>query len=74
MQVTIAKDDSIESIVGHYECVVVLDSYDRDYIVKLGKAAHGKNLGFIYGGNLGLYGFTFVDFGEKHRIIDGTGE
>lgn len=35
---------------------------------------HGKNLGFILGGNLGLYGYTFVDFGEKHRIFDATGE
>ena len=54
--------------------MVVLDNYDRNYIVTLGKAVHEKNLGFIYAGNLGLYGFTFVDFGEKHRIIDGTGE
>lgn len=53
---------------------MVLDNYNRDYLLKLSKAVHEKNLGFIYGGNLGLYGFTFVDFGDSHRIIDGTGE
>ena len=53
--------------------MVVLDSYNRDYLVKLNKAVREKHHGFIYGGNLGLYGFTFVDFGEKHKIIDGTG-
>jgi ubiquitin-activating enzyme E1 len=54
--------------------VVVLDNYDRDYLIKLSKAIHQKNLGFVYAGNLGLYGFTFVDFGESHKCIDGTGE
>lgn len=74
VQVSVATDDSIESIAGHYECVVVLDSYNRDYLVKLNKAVRAKNHGFLYAGNLGLYGYTFVDFGDSHRIIDGTGE
>jgi ubiquitin-activating enzyme E1 len=25
-------------------------------------------------GNLGLYGYTFVDFGEAHTVFDLTGE
>ena len=54
--------------------MVVLDNYDKDYLLKLNKAVHDKNLGFIYAGNLGLYGFTFVDFGSKHIILDDTGE
>ena len=53
---------------------MVLDSYNRDYLIKLNKATHNKGLGFLYAGNLGLYGFTFVDFGETHRIFDATGE
>lgn len=35
---------------------------------------HQKNAGFIYGGNLGLYGFAFVDFGDHHPVFDATGE
>lgn len=54
--------------------MVVLDHYDKTYLVNLNKAFHKKNLGFILAGNLGLYGYTFVDFGESHRIFDGTGE
>lgn len=54
--------------------MVVLDNYDREYLINLNKACHDKNIGFLYAGNLGLYGFTFVDFGENHRIIDPTGE
>lgn len=59
---------------ANYDCVVVLDNYDREYLVRLNKAFHAKNGGFILAGNLGLYGYTFVDFGEAHRIFDATGE
>ena len=52
----------------------MLDNYDHHYLVQLNKAFHQKNLGFIYAGNLGLYGFAFVDFGDHHRIFDATGE
>lgn len=31
-------------------------------------------MGFIYGGNLGLYGFAFVDFGDNHKVLDPNGE
>lgn len=64
---------SILCSVANYECVVVLDNYDREYLVRLNKAIHAKNGGFILAGNLGLYGYTFVDFGEAHRIFDATG-
>ena len=30
--------------------------------------------GFIYHVNLGLYGFAFIDFGDKHKILDMDGE
>jgi len=29
-----------------------------------------KNIGFIYAGLLGLYGFTFVDFGDVFKCFD----
>jgi ubiquitin-activating enzyme E1 len=52
----------------------VLDNYDKEYITKLNKELHSKNKGFIYAGNLGLYGFVFVDYGESHKVFDSTGE
>ena len=33
-----------------------------------------NKIGFIYTGVVGLYGFCFVDYGEKHKILDPTGE
>lgn len=53
---------------------MVVDNYDRNYLVGLNKACHAKAVGFILAGNLGLYGYTFVDFGDNHRIFDATGE
>lgn len=53
--------------------MVVIDHFDKKYIVELNKACREKNIGFIYAGNLGLYGFTFVDFGENHKVIDPNG-
>jgi hypothetical protein len=43
-------------------------------LIKLNNACHAKNIGFIYGGNLGVYGFVFVDFGENHKVLDQNGE
>lgn len=42
--------------------------------MSLNNACRDKNVGFLYAGNLGLYGFTFVDFGPKHKINDKDGE
>lgn len=54
--------------------MVVTDNYDQKYLVDLNNACRSKNVGFIYAGNLGLYGFTFVDFGDKHMVHDKNGE
>jgi ubiquitin-activating enzyme E1 len=43
-------------------------------LIRLNNAGRGKNIGFIYGGNLGVYGFVFVDFGDNHKVLDQTGE
>ena len=51
-----------------------MDQYDREYLVNLNKACRANNVGFVLGGNLGLYGYTFVDFGEAHKVFDATGE
>lgn len=52
----------------------MLDIYDKEYLINLNKACREKNIGFIYAGNLGLYGFTFVDLGDNHKVSDQTGE
>ena len=58
----------------NYDCVVVTDNYDRNYLTNLNNLCRAKRVGFIYAGNLGLYGFTFVDFGDSHNVHDLNGE
>lgn len=72
--VGLETSDDIAYIVQNFTCVVVLDNYDQEYLVKLNHACHKNSIGFILGGNLGLYGYTFVDFGEAHKVFDTTGE
>jgi hypothetical protein len=43
-------------------------------LVQLNRSAHSKGVGFILAGNIGLYGYTFVDFGENHKVFDANGE
>ena len=43
-------------------------------MIKLNKKCREKEVGFILSGNLGLYGYGFVDFGNNHTIFDKTGE
>ena len=59
---------------NNFECVVICDNHNREYLVKLNKACRDHKVGFILAGNLGLYGYTFVDFGEAHTVFDMTGE
>lgn len=56
--------------------VVFTDYYDIDKLVEFNDFCRSreKSIGFIYAGNLGLYGFTFVDFGVGFKVFDKTGE
>lgn len=60
--------------LANFDCVVVLDNFDKAFLKSLGDQCHNAQKGFIYGGNIGLYGFLFVDFGEKHTVFDDNGE
>jgi len=48
--------------------VIFSNCYDKAKLIEFNAACREKHIGFIYTGNLGLYGFAFVDFGEKHQV------
>jgi ubiquitin-activating enzyme E1 len=62
--------------LSNFDVVVFTDFYDRKKLIEFNKFCRGreKPIGFIYTGVLGLYGFTFVDFGQKFSVFDATGE
>lgn len=54
--------------------MLITDFYDREKLIQWNEFCHNKGIGFIYSGNLGLYGFAFVDFGDSHTILDKDGQ
>ena len=65
-----------EGFIKNFDLVVFTECYDQDFLCRINKfcRTQEKPIGFIWGGSLGLYGWTFVDFGDKHTIHDPNGE
>lgn len=63
-------------LLKQFDVVVFTDYYDIDELIKFNEFCHSqaKPIGFILAGSLGLYGFTFVDFGDSFRVFDRNGE
>ena len=53
-----------EEFLSQFSVVVFTDCYDRDYLVNMNAVLREKKIGFIWAGNVGLFGYTFVDFGD----------
>jgi len=53
---------------------IFTDYWNLDNLIQWNEYLRSKNKAFIYHGNLGLYGFAFVDFGDNHHILDKDGE
>lgn len=62
--------------IKNFDVVVFTDCYDHQFLSKINEfcRTQEKAIGFIWTGQLGLYGFTFVDFGPAHIIFDKDGE
>jgi ubiquitin-activating enzyme E1 len=54
--------------------VVFSDYYNKEELIIANEICREKNIGFVYTGNLGLYGFAFIDYGNNHIIFDANGE
>jgi ubiquitin-activating enzyme E1 len=63
-----------EQIIQQFTVFVVTDFFERASLIAWNDFCRKNGIAFIYAGSLGLYGFTFVDFGDKHTIIDKDGE
>jgi len=63
-----------EEFLAGFSVVVFTECYDEARLVQIDRFCRERKIGFIYTGNLGLYGFAFVDFGNEHKVHDSTGE
>jgi hypothetical protein len=62
--------DTLPSVadLSSYSVVIITDNWDKNWLVEVSNAVHAKGNGFIYGHVSGLFGSTFVDFGEVFYI------
>ena len=62
--------------VSNFDVVVFTDNFDREHLIEINEFCRKQQhpIGFIWCGSLGLYGWTFVDFGPSHSVFDHNGE
>jgi len=65
-----------EEVLKDFDVIVFTENYDGDFLHKMNEWARSQSpaKGFIWSGILGLYGFTFVDFGKGFEVLDKDGE
>lgn len=62
--------------LSNFDIVCFTDCYDKEFLIKMNDFCRSreKPIGFIWTGNLGLYGWAFVDYGDEHIVHDKDGE
>ena len=62
--------------LAQFDVVVLTEFYDKAKLLEINEfcRTQEKAKGFIWSGSLGLYGWTFVDFGPNHTVFDHNGE
>jgi ubiquitin-activating enzyme E1 len=76
VNVSLHTGEITTDLLANFDVVVLTDFYNRSKLIEFNNFCHLRNkpIGFIAGGELGLYGYTFVDFGPAHLVFDRTGE
>lgn len=74
VKVSVHKGDVTKEFLANFDIVVFSDYYNKAKLIEFNNFCRSKNIGFIYTGNLGLYGFCFVDFGDNFKVLDHNGE
>lgn len=76
VQVDLHTEEVTTDFLANFDVVVFTDCYDRDFLIKVNEFCRKreKPIGFIWAGSLGLFGWTFVDFGDAHFVHDKDGE
>ena len=76
MEVNIHEGEINHNFLHQFDVVIFTDFHDRKKLIDYNNfcRTREKPIGFILGGILGLYGFTFVDFGPGFTVVDKDGE
>ncbi len=66
--------EELYNYIPNYNVVVLTDLYPKNTINKIDEICIKQNIKFLFGLNLGLFGFIFSNFGKNHTIIDKDGK
>ena len=74
VKIEILKTNSIKekllSKEEKYDVMIVTEFLTKDFIIELNNICRENKIGFIYGTELGIIGFCFVDFGENFKYYE----
>lgn len=73
-KLTVLEGVLTEAVVVNYSIVVLTDNKSREDMLRLSETAHRAGVKVIAADCWGVFGYIFVDCGEKHTITDRTGE
>lgn len=62
------------SFLAEFSVVILTDALSLDIVRVVDAYCRSKGVHFIYANLLGVFGWTFVDFGSKFVVSDATGE
>jgi ubiquitin-activating enzyme E1 len=64
------------NLFENFDVIVFTDFHDKDKLIEYNNfcRTRARPIGFIAGASLGLYGYTFVDFGPSFTVNDVNGE
>jgi ubiquitin-activating enzyme E1 len=70
------EGDINEEFLEQFDVVVFTEFFHKEALIKFNNFCRNRDkpIGFIWAGSLGLYGYTFVDFGPNFTVIDPNGE
>jgi len=76
VEVSVYGGEITHNFLHQFDIVIFTDFYDRKKLIDFNHfcRTREKPIGFIYAGSLGLYGFTFVDYGPHFSVLDKDGE
>ena len=69
----IAPNEDFFKKILKFNVVVITELYPSNILNNINYICRTNNIKFIYAINLGLAGYIFSDFGQKHIIFDETG-
>ena len=73
VKVSIFEGDLTNNI-KKYNLIVITEIMKLENLYEINEICRNNNIGFIYTLNLGLTGFMFSDFGDKHTVKNINGE